>query len=521
MKRIIILLIILQTVTFCFSDPIRDEVYNDTQYNFTLIPYDGGMGIYLGSKYYPQHDSTGNDLHWARWYGVDGEKAEYKDAYNIAHYVDLLPTEGSGKDAYCPYYSDYHIISIGGAYNIPFSKNERDYIDNRMPDGFKKILNLPSDANSICIPRDGISLTINASCDSGFEFVSQSNPIYRRPFKIEVIPRVATQGTGDSVTETEYISTLDDLSNTTIIDVPNTSLINDGHTIRMLAADMIIVLPYDYSRYDSDGGYFSGGLTYDNATYTLADLDDYTAVVTITLTLNFEYSYYSGNVEHTETYTDTRILTIPFSGFYTSSGSKDVRNDSISLFVNATNEAANLNLANQGQWITVGNMQFLYVDSTRSFPADANNDVVRIFLSSRPYPDVHGTSTFRMIHENATNVITNTNSLGFDARIIGTGSNSGDILLSANNSNTVSNTVDFDGLAYLGNIAGGNTPSTKEKDVVKTVCNYGAISNNLAPRHFHTFEGDIAIRFNESDMLDAGIYRGYIYVHAVTEGKII
>ena len=87
------------------------------------------------------------------------------------------------------------------------------------------------------------------------------------------------------------------------------------------------------------------------------------------------------------------------------------------------------------------------------------------------------------------------------------------------------NEVIFDGLAWEGNI------STAEKndtyDAVKTVCNFGTISNNMLNadrvqvyRHFHTFEGVIDIRFAKSNMLAAGRYKGYIYVHAVTEENI-
>ena len=111
-----------------------------------------------------------------------------------------------------------------------------------------------------------------------------------------------------------------------------------------------------------------------------------------------------------------------------------------------------------------------------------------------------------MVHESATDILTNMNSLGFDARIVGTGSNSGDISINKPNVNEVV----FNGEDSTGNI----------HDAVKTTCNKGKLSNNWDSfRHFHTFEGDIDIRFDSSGMMDAGIYRGYIYVHAVTEDE--
>lgn len=482
---------------------------NSTQYNFTLIPFYGGIGVNLGSLYYPQHDSS--QLEWKRWEGKDTSSYGQMVAPWEFFYPEnsLVDTDGSTY-YFSGYYSDYHIIALGGAYILPFSNDSSSFmsVSSLSKELREDALNLPDDATQICIPKESISLNVQATCNSDFEFVSQSNPIYRRPFDIEVVPRVDV---GNN-TITEQVYSLKEYGGNVTIKIPEGT---SGNMINMLAADLLLVLPYDYSKYDEGGGYFSGGLSYGNATYALADLDDYTAVVTLTYTLTFEYSYKSNysNQVTTKTYTDTRTIVVPFSGFYSSSGSGDVRDDSISLFVNSTPEAANLDLAEQGQWITVGSINFIFNEKVYT-NTNNNEDIVRIFLSSSPYPDVQG-STFRMIHENATSIITNTNSLGFTARIEGTGSNAGNISLLSSNSNS----VDFDGTAYTGNIAGGKANS--DKDVVKTVCNRGIINNNTitGKRHFHTFEGDIKIRFDESDILDAGIYRGYVYVHAVTEDE--
>ena len=81
------------------------------------------------------------------------------------------------KDGISSYYKNEHIIAIGGVGNIEINRVttiEELGLDN------------------VYIPKDGVSLRVQATCDTNFEFVSQSNPIYRRPFEIEIIPRART-----------------------------------------------------------------------------------------------------------------------------------------------------------------------------------------------------------------------------------------------------------------------------------------------------------------------------------------
>ena len=492
MKKIFLLVSLLLSSFLICAEQIMDVPGSRSYFNFTLIPYSGGVGVNLGSMYYGPHLK---DVDWQGWQG-SGTTNDF----------DITKEEDTNV-YYSPNYSDAHIVALGGAYNIPLRGKGKFIADSNIP--------IPEDAY---IEPSGITLEVNAFCDTNFEFVSQSNPIYRRPFQIEILPRVKTsdslinQDNPDLPYNSPYTDTVEPLdSNNTRIEIKVTeggsgTVDFDHNYLTMIAADMVLVLPFDYSK--ADGGYFSGGLsfsdadglTYKNATYTLANLNDYTAVVTLQLTLTIEYKD-SVNSTEIKTYTDTRSLTIPFSGYYSSIGDGSKKDDSISLYVQATENAANLNLERQGEWITVGNIQFLYnttVDDT------SNSDIVKLFLSSSPFPDVQG-SEFRMVHESATDILTNMNSLGFDARIVGTGSNSGDISINTPNVNEVV----FNGEDSIGNI----------DDAVKTTCNKGELSNNEAFRHFHTFEGDIDIRFDSSGMMDAGIYRGYIYVHAVTEDE--
>ena len=502
-KGIIVILFLIINILFGFAEGLPSS----RDYVFSIIPYLGGVDVNLGSLYYGPHDTS---VEW--------------DQLELGNF---RPDKSTGIS---PNYTDEHMIAVGGVANIEIEHST----------SIKSI-----GLSNVYIPKNGVSLTVQATCNSNFEFVSQSNPIYRRPFEIEIIPRArTTTGREENVYDTTNPYTKDVYrlnagNNECVIDLSTSSEstnfvdnVSGDYRITMLAADIVLVLPYDYAK--DDGGYFVGGLQYGNATYALADLSDYTAVVTLSMTLRINY-YYGAPYGELHTYEESRSITIPFTGYYSSNAGHEITaptDDSISLYVNATNNAANLNLSEQGDWITVANIQFLYNQSdfvgkgspsgtSPSLILNSNSDVVRIFLSASPHPEIKSSSSFRLVHEHATSVITNTNSLGFVARIRGTGENSGDVSLKTN-----SNIVEFDGLANIESLAEIAISESEIEEVtdgldsVITTCHLEAPANVIGDwgyRHFHTFEGDIDIKFDESSMLEAGIYRGYIYVHAVTE----
>ena len=255
-KRIITgLIIILIDIFPALTAPLPSS----TDFGFSIIPYLGGMDVNLGSLEYGPHDVS---VVW-------NDNANYRPNENGISY----------------YYKNEHIIAIGGVGNIEI--NRRTTIED---------LGL----YDVIIPKDGVSLRVQATCDTNFEFVSQSNPIYRRPFEIEIIPRARTtalnNGSNDYATGDPYVKEVVQLkpgNNECTIDLGtsdnniNIGNINGNDLITMLASDIILVLPFDYAK--DDGGYFVGGLEYGNAVYALADLNDYTAVVTLSLTLQIEY----------------------------------------------------------------------------------------------------------------------------------------------------------------------------------------------------------------------------------------
>ena len=385
-KRIITgLIIILIGISPALTAPLPSS----TDFGFSIIPYLGGMDVNLGSLQYGPHDVS------VLW---NDKVADYKP----------------NKDGISSYYKNEHIIAIGGVGNIEI--NRVTTIEE---------LGL----SDVIIPKDGVSLRVQATCDTNFEFVSQSNPIYRRPFEIEIIPRARTtnrdnNGYNNYDTGNPYVKEVVQLkpgNNECTIDLGTSDNniyidnISGNDLITMLAADIILVLPFDYAK--DDGGYFVGGLEYGNAVYALADLNDYTAVVTLSLTLQIEYYKEGDSSGALYTHEENKVLTIPFAGYYSSNagtGITTTTDDSINLYVDPTSEAANLNLKEQGTWITVGNIQFIYNDA--SFIPNSNkgkepgsvltnSDVVRLFLSASPHPDIESANTFRMVHENASTMI--------------------------------------------------------------------------------------------------------------------
>ena len=155
-RRIITVIIIILIGIF---PALTASLPSSKDFGFSIIPYLGGMDVNLGSLQYGPHDVS----------------VEWKENVNYR----------PNKDGISSYYKNEHIIAIGGVGNIEINR-------------VTTIKDLGLD--NVYIPKDGVSLRVQATCDTNFEFVSQSNPIYRRPFQIEILPRVKTY---NSLTNTD------------------------------------------------------------------------------------------------------------------------------------------------------------------------------------------------------------------------------------------------------------------------------------------------------------------------------
>lgn len=407
-----------------------------------LYPYGGAYGVNIASTYYQRGDEWGG--HAFNQINVDVDlKEDYGDDWN-AFYRD--------------YYSDQHIIASGGAFEIDSSQR-----------------------------KDSVSYTLTATCPNGFYFRSQANPKFIRPFEILVIARYVNSNNEQA---TISATTLSDTGQSVTIDWPEDSSNSD----RKLWFDLVLVLPFDREPITGTNYIESGG-----ERYPLINADDYTALVTLTLT------YTDSNGTYPET------LTIPFSGYYNGNVSSGKNNQRVSVMFTPSGNAGNLNIQeHQNQEIHVGSVDLLLDATTGN--ADGiygqnqqrhSDDYVKIFLSSSSNPNDESASTFRFVHSSITpnTMLTNYNSIGY--KLIVTGAEFGG-----------ASYHEFDGTDHLDankDISNAIIPE-HEFDVAYTLGASGYW------REYYVYHGDISVRINPvvTTML-AGTYSSDVYIHVVTE----
>ena len=344
-------------------------------------------------------------------------------------------------------------------------------------------------------------LEINAMCPDGFYFVSQSNPAYKRPFELYVIPMIKTYS-GNFRPYTEYAKygkerVLSETKYTVNFDydmlIPeefhtNYDISDYPHQIWF---DMVLVLP---------GTIENDVLTLDGMKYPLTDADDYSAVVDITMkatiptwrntgNIIFPNWQFTGYVEQTET------ISIPFSGFY-ESNQKSRDPSSVSMYVHPVASAGNLDMRNYTRQ-QIANIEVMTVN-----PYDPNSTYAcGIFLSSHEDPYTKG-DRFRLTRENLPydEPLTEYNSVYFDAYIV--------------NSNQTAETR-YDGtMAVDVNLNASNCKA----DPNLIVPEKKSVSNTHSKKvDYWYYSGNIFIEIedNSAILMEAGRYTGNVYVHVM------
>ena len=354
------------------------------------------------------------------------------------------------------YYSDEHIIASGGAFDIKSGDIKAS------------------------------SYTISATCPNGFYFRSQANPKFIRPFEILIIPRfdngadknnqfsgtpIRLTDTGQSVTVNWHEDAVDN----------------------KMWFDIVLVLPFDKEPVQGTNYIEAKG-----ERYSLANAEDYTALVTLTMT----YTDSDGTVPET--------LTIPFSGYYNGIIDSGRNNQRVSVMFTPSGNAGNLNIQeHQNQEIHVGSVDLL-LDATTGNSDGVygqnqkrhSDDYVKIFLSSSSNPNDESASIFRFVHSSITpnTMLTNYNSIGY--KLIVTGDEFGG-----------ASYHEFDGTDHLDankDISNAIIPE-HEFDTAYTL-------GKEYSREYFVYHGDISVRINPvvTTML-AGTYSSDVYIHVVTE----
>ena len=350
------------------------------------------------------------------------------------------------------------------------------------------------------------TLVIDVDCPQGFNFVSSSNPAFKRPFSIVVVIDYAIirentsewwQSDNSGYYEVDYQTRfrIED-SSTRYVDIGQTGgSFNDDYEGAKFWASINVLL-------ELEGEVAGGVLRFDDGTeMPLADLDDYTATVTLSVSCTANTGINPAST-----------ITIPFSGFYDSrlGSSADNGGNLSALSVRPTARASTINLLeDQGETIEVASIDFLRLISSKN-PVSTSGEVEgeeyfapyksRIFLSSSANPDVNA-GEFRFIHNQIApgGIIDDRNSIRYTVR--------------ATDNDTWA-TAYFDGTMTALEI------DNAERDVIvpnnRSSASHGGYGTEGST--WQEYDGTIEIILDKKEnTMYSGAYHSYVYIHVFTE----
>lgn len=332
-------------------------------------------------------------------------------------------------------------------------------------------------------------LEVVITCNGGFYFVSQSNPAFKRPFQLVFVP-ASNSLSGDNGRGTPRIFSDSDEMRITI-DNPREDLGISSFSTGELHGDLVLILP---GTVDTNSDVLTVDTNRGTEHYPLIEADDYSALVTIT-------------VSHG---TDYETITIPFSGFYDRTyDPSEKRDDSCNLYVEAYGAAGSLDInRDKGRYIPVGKIDFImdagiYPDGATYNPSRKNQPL--IFASSSRNPEENA-GKFRLVHEKVTydTPLTTRNCVEYSVRIrdVGTTGTSTGLLSS-----------EFTGEE---NIKTGDSSTWIHPSM--EVVSYDTTKEPFNGRIYYNYTGeiDVEISHDASAVMDQGAYYDSIYLHVVT-----
>ncbi len=356
---------------------------------------------------------------------------------------------------------------------------------------------------------NGASVTITVDCPNGFEFVSLSNPAFVRPFNIILSTSyvVISNGQWMGLADDERRSVRLDSPTSIPFDLrPDNGTLNNGADAKYGINFDIILELY--------GTVSNGILTLDDGTtMPLANLDDYMASVSITIS--------TSNIAGAPSQT----IVIPFSGFYDSRlGSNDGDSDNFSsLSITSTGRASNIRLdEEQGIPVEVATIDFMRTLGTDFLLSNGIYDIssdkvdeftstapagtfdkykTRIFLSSSANPEVDG-GVFRFIHDDLKTgeVLDDRNSIRYEVRT--TDNDTGKI-------------VSFDGT-----MTSAKLDSSDQVIIPTNMFRLSHLSSGRQGTAWQEYNGTVDIILeNKYNIMYSGAYRSYIYVHVFVEDE--
>lgn len=509
MKKFSLLLLIILLPVLLFAKINLDiaQVWNSlpTSYQeptMTLTPYDAASGISMSNNKYPERDN-GSLITWVR-----GDLQNW--TVNSQQYIND------------------HIVALGTLYDIP-----KAYTISQSGNNKKKIAFL----------EENPEITITAVSTTDFMFISQSQPSYRRPFALSLIPTSSENEKGS------YSGDNTGASHTRNIRKNASFLINDreggsfpltydggkGYPEGQLESvdesvyaasklyahmwfDLILSLPMDRAT--------ETGIVADGITYELAEAEDYTSIVYITMSYTPVYEVYEVTKNGESYYSEVKTsdpdiiqapiietIALPFSGFYSRITSTNRNESSASFFINTYPAASSLSLNPSSRTgiprtlIDIADIYLLYnlpnLQSEKSKP-EKDDRLARIFLSASPSATNKSQTGFMFVHEGATSISEGRNAVGYTVYV-------------RNNDATSSPFTVYDGTTYVKNVNGSYEI---EGAYLNSYCHItNPISHVDSNRHhYHSFDGTVSILIDDTnELMEDGIYKSNIYVHLVTE----
>lgn len=509
MKKLSLLLLVILLPVLLFARINLDiaQVWNSLPTGYqeptmTLTPYDAASGISMSNNKYPERDN-GSLITWVR-----GDLQNW--TVNSQQYIND------------------HIVALGTLYNIP------------------KAYRIPEEANKIAFLKENPEITITAVSTTDFMFVSQSQPSYRRPFALSLIP-TSSENTKDNYKGDKPY----DYAYTRNIRKSESFLINDseggsfplsydggvgypeGQLYRVdessyvasklyahMWFDLILSLPMDRAT--------ETGIVADSITYELAEAEDYTSIVYITMSYTpvyevYEVTYDGGSSSEVKT-SDPDIIqapiietiALPFSGFYSRITSTNRNESSASFFINTYPAASSLSLNPSSRTgiprtlIDIADIYLLYnLPNLQSSNKPGNDDrLARIFLSASHSATNESQTGFMFVHEGASSISEGRNAVAYTVYV-------------RDNDATSSPFTVYDGTTYVKNVNGSYEIPEGKGEYLNSYCHItNPISHVDSNRHhYHSFDGTVSILIDDTnDLMEDGIYKSNIYVHLVTEG---
>lgn len=512
MKKLSLLLLIILSPVLLFAKINLNiaQVWNSlpTSYQeptMTLTPYDAASGISMSNNKYPER-GNGSLITW-----VGGDLQDWT--------VD--PQQ----------YINDHIVALGTLYDIPKAYT----------------ISQSGNTKKIAFLKENPEITITAVSTTDFMFISQSQPSYRRPFALSLIPTSSENERGS------YGGDKTGASHTRNIRKNASFLINDSeggsfpltydggkgypegqlnyfdespYAASKLYAhmwfDLILSLPMDRAT--------ETGIVADGITYELAEAEDYTSIVYITMSYTpvyeiYEVTYDEGSNSYSEeksTEPDEikapiiETIALPFSGFYSRITSTNRNESSASFFINTYPAASSLSLNPSSRTgiprtlIDIADIYLLYNLPNLQSSNKPGNDgkLARIFLSASHSATNKSQTGFMFVHEGASSISEGRNAVAYTVYV-------------RDNDATSSPFTVYDGTTYVENKNGSYEIPEGKGEYLNSYCHItNPISHVDSSRHhYHSFDGTVSILIDDTnDLMEDGIYKSNIYVHLVTEG---